>query len=205
MGCGAFGVPPPASETFVDASVDIVRFVDLPSARMPAARREIEEIFFEASLKRKFASVVARAAFRWRWLEQYLAREPELSFVAVDGRGVVRGYLVGSLSDPASLAAFGDLPYVRDLAPLTRMSPAHLHINVAAALRGQGVGSRLIEAFTGEARAAGARAIHVMTGAGMRNVGFYAREGFVERGRAASGGSEVVLLVRDLRDCTDGR
>ena len=62
--------------------------------------------------------------------------------------------------------------------------PAHLHINLAAAFRSQGIGAQLIEAFAGHAKRAGAPGMHAVTGKGMRNVRFYIRCGFTERATA---------------------
>ena len=40
--------------------------------------------------------------------------------------------------------------------------------------------------------------MHAVTGKGMRNVGFYARCGFVERATALWNGREIVFLGREL-------
>ena len=94
---------------------------------------------------------------------------------------------------------FADIGYFRtDFARLTRLFPAHLHINLDQRFRGQGIGARLIEAFAAIARRAGAPGVHAVTGRGMRNVGFYQRCGFFERGSALWNGGEIVFLGRSL-------
>ena len=116
----------------------------------------------------------------------------------MNAAGDVCGYLVGSLRDPAPRPEFNQLAYFADFAGLTIHYPAHLHINVANGLRSQGVGARLIEAFAQHAAAAGAPGMHIVTGAGMRNVGFYLRNGFDEVGRAPYKNGTVVMLGRKL-------
>jgi hypothetical protein len=41
--------------------------------------------------------------------------------------------------------------------------------------------------------------MHVVTGEGMRNVGFYLRRGFLQRACAQWNGRVVVFLARELR------
>ena len=84
------------------------------------------------------------------------------------------------------------------LPALTRRFPAHLHINLARRFRNRGIGARLIEAFAEIARQAGAPGLHVVTGRAMRNVRFYERCGFVERGSTRRNGRELVFLGRQL-------
>lgn len=58
--------------------------------------------------------------------------------------------------------------------------PAHLHVNVAAGRRGQGVGRRLIERYVRDLGAGRVRGVHLFCGAAAR--GFYLRLGFEELG-----------------------
>ncbi|MGI9426096.1 MAG: GNAT family N-acetyltransferase [Hyphomicrobiaceae bacterium] len=159
----------------------------------------IDAIFYEASNTQSYDSDAARRAFHWRWLGRYLAEEPDHAFLACDGAdGQVCGYLVGSLADPAQRAEFAEIGYFDAFAELTAAYPAHLHINVAAPYRSQGVGGQLIDRFARHARKHGVNGMHVVTGAGMRNVQFYERLGFRERGKVAWQDSEIVLLGRKL-------
>jgi len=164
----------------------------------PVARDGIETIFFEASGTKDFASADARDAFLERWLGRYLIHDPSHVFMAIDGQGAVAGYLVGCLDDPARTPRFSDIGYFAEFAHLTARYPAHLHVNLAARTRGAGVGSRLVEAFCEQLQAAGLLGVHVVTGQGVRNVGFYERLGFFERGVAAFNGHGIVFLGRDL-------
>lgn len=158
----------------------------------------LDEIFFEASNVKSFAGDLERADFRERWLGRYLNRDPQLAFIALEGGNEVAGYVVGALQDPVTSASFSDIWYFRQFAALTQRYPAHLHINLAPRYRNKGLGGALIARFVAEVRAAGAPGVHVVTGEGARNIGFYARNGFHQAGRAQQGAARVVFLARDL-------
>ncbi len=165
-----------------------------------AALAKIDEIFFESSSVQSFESDDARNGFRWLWMGRYLVEEPEHAFVALANGDPEKlcGYLVGSLDDPAPREEFRSLTYFESFAHVTPLFPAHLHINVARDYRSQGIGEQLIQTFLNHARATGCPGVHVVTGAGMRNVGFYERLHFVERARVAKGGGAAVLLGHQL-------
>lgn len=166
----------------------------------------VEEIFFEASGTKSFASDDERRTFCERWLGRYLAHDAGWFYVAMtapladesSGRGTVAGYLAGSLDDPATTPRFADIDYFRDLTPLTARYPAHLHINLAPQFRSRGWGEALIAAFAADAKKAGAPGMHVITGRGLRNVRFYAACGFTEVGSVVWRDRELVMLGRTL-------
>lgn len=174
----------------------------LARPRDDRARGEIDQIFFQSSGTRTFASEEARAAFYERWLGRYLSHDAAHAFLAVadpaSSKEAIAGYLVGSLDDPARTARFGDLAYFNHVAGLTALYPAQLHVNLADAWRGKGVGRALVEAFCAHARAAGSPGVHVFTGRGMRNVRFYEAAGFAEVGAVVWNGHEIVMLARSL-------
>lgn len=180
----------------MSAVTDIVRLASLTDRRVAVA--EVERVFFAASGTKAFANDAAREAFRERWLGRYLTHDAGHVFVALNGAGRIVGYLVGCLDDPARTARFSDIGFFADFAPLTARYPAHLHVNLDEAARGLGVGGLLVEAFCGQVRDAGLPGVHVVTGKGVRNVRFYERLGFLQRGAAAFNGHEVVFLGRDL-------
>jgi GNAT superfamily N-acetyltransferase len=163
---------------------------------------ELDQIFFDTSATKAFASEDVRAAFRERWLGRYLNHDAQHAFLAIVDPGAVdealAGYLVGSLDDPAQAPRFHDLAYFKTVADLTAQYPAQLHVNLAEAWRGQGVGRALVDAFCGHAQAAGLPGVHVFTGRGMRNVRFYESAGFAEVGAVAWNGGEIVMLGRRL-------
>ena len=160
---------------------------------------QIDAIFFEASSRTSFASGEERAAFRERWLGRYLQGGSDVVLVAQDPAGIVAGYLVGALENPAEQARFADIDYLRGaFRELCRRFPAHLHINLAPQFRGLGIGARLIDAFAAEAATAGAPGLHVVTAKAARNVRFYARCGLLEAGATVWNGREIVFLAKPL-------
>jgi GNAT superfamily N-acetyltransferase len=163
-----------------------------------AIREDLDQIFFEASGTRSFPSEVARRAFHDKWLGSYLHMNQEDAFVALTAEGRCAGYVVGALNDPAQDPRHADLSYFGAFAGLTATYPAHLHINVASQYRSVGVGAALVQAFVQHAAARGAPGIHVVTGKGMRNVGFYLRNGFVHLAETEWNGKHVVMLGRRL-------
>jgi GNAT superfamily N-acetyltransferase len=164
----------------------------------PRLLTQVDAIFFETAPLAP-ASGPERQAFRERWLGRYLAGSTDIVLVAMADAGTVAGYLVGALENPALQERFADIPYFRThFADLCRRFPAHLHINLASAFRGRGIGAELVEAFAKVAARAGAPGMHVVTGRGMRNVRFYERLGFRELGSAARNGGAALFLGREL-------
>jgi GNAT superfamily N-acetyltransferase len=173
-----------------------------PGKLTAALLAQIDTIFFEAA-SRPYPPGPEQEAFRERWLGRYLNGGSDALFLATEG-DTVAGYLVGAVDDPGLQDRFADIGYFRtDFAALCRQFPAHLHINLAPAFRSHGIGSRLIEAFADYAARQGAAGMHIVTGAGMRNVRFYERCGFQQRGAAARNGGEVVFLGRTLQPKPD--
>jgi GNAT superfamily N-acetyltransferase len=169
-----------------------------PGRLAPALLAQVDTIFFGAAT-RTYPPGHEREAFRERWLGRYLGGGTDALFLAIEGN-TVAGYLVGAIDNPALQTRFDDITYFRtDFAELCRQFPAHLHINLAPAFRSRGIGARLIEAFAAYATAQGAAGMHIVTGAGMRNVRFYERCGFQQRGAAERNGGVVVFLARSLQ------
>ncbi len=164
----------------------------------------LEKIFFEASATQSFANAEERSAFYERWLGRYLHHYPNDAYLAVTLSNEVVGYVVGCLDDPAGLPLFSDIAYFEAFAHLTAQYPAHLHINVDARYRSAGIGAQLIARFITHAENAGSPGVHLVTGADSRNVRFYNRQGFVERGRQVSNGVGSVFLARGLAAAAPG-
>jgi GNAT superfamily N-acetyltransferase len=175
----------------------------LPDDLSPNLTAQIDTIFFEAST-RSFPPGSERDAFRERWLGRYLRGGTDALFLAKQGNGTVAGYVVGAVENPALQDRFADIGYFRaEFADLCRQFPAHLHINLAPAFRSRGIGAGLIEAIADYAASHAAAGMHIVTGAGMRNVRFYERCGFSQRGAATFNGREVVFLGRTLQPRQD--
>ena len=161
-------------------------------------RQDVDAIFYAASATQNFTSPAARQAFHERWLGRYLDRFQDCTFLARDGRGAVVGYITGALADPAREPLFADIGYFQTLGALTARFPAHLHINLSAAARNQGIGGRLIEMFCDHAHKKGIRGVHVVTSQHSRNRSFYARMGFACETTITWGGHPIVFLARPL-------
>ncbi len=168
-------------------------------ALLPALLGGIDAIFQETT-SAKFRNEAERAAFRSLWLGQYLERDREHVYLALARDGGVAGYLVGCWDHPARSTRFAALGYFSAFATVADWFPAHLHINVTASARNQGIGAQLVEAFCARSAAAGIGGVHVVTGAEARNIRFYNRLGFIERARTSWNGNAVVFLGRDLKD-----
>lgn len=176
----------------------MVRIELLGDDATPESLREVERIFFLTSNRKTFPSEAARAEFQERWLGRYLLHDRAHAFVARAEDGAIAGYLIGSLDDPAESDRFDDIGYFADFADLTAVYPAHLHINLDEAWRSQGIGAMLIETFAVHARGRRAPGLHVVTGAGVRNVGFYARCGFEPLRELDWEGSRLLFMGRKL-------
>ncbi len=125
----------------------------------------------------------AQAAFHELWLGGYLRHDRELAYVALDGAPVcqvaeVVGYLVASQANQATDPRFASLGYLKDFAPQFPQYPVHLHMNIDARFRNQGLGRKLITALAADLRAMSVPGVHIVTSRAQRNVGFYHAAGF---------------------------
>lgn len=175
----------------------MVRIEPLGDDATPETLASVERIFFESSRRQTFADDAERSAFREQWLGRYLLHDREHAFVARADDGSVAGYLIGSLDDPAVAPRFADMGFFTELADLTARYPAHLHINLDAAWRSQGIGAQLVEHFAQHA-AQHAPGVHIVTGADARNVGFYRRCGFEPLRELDWKGSALLFMGRSL-------
>lgn len=172
----------------------------LPYGRVPNLARvegEIEAILLATAAQKDFGSTGEREAFRHRWLDRYVTRYFDDCFVALDRAGHAAGYLVGATQDVSAIPCFAEIAYFRAFARECRSHPGHLHVNVAPGLQGQGIGRRLVEAFSAHARRQGVPAIHVVTATGARSLTFYERAGFAPVKERDVGGKRLVLLGRE--------
>ena len=180
-------------------TIEIARLFELAEAEQLIPR--LDEIFFESSSVSTFESEERRLAFRERWLGQFLRCDPDWVYVAGCGLGDtsarhVVGYLIASPDDPWASGRFSELSYFENFSEFTRMYPAQLHVNLAPEARGQGIGSSMVERVMSDLASRGIPGAHVVTGRGMRNAGFYLRNGFEELGAAPWKGGDVLFLAR---------
>lgn len=174
----------------------ILRLIDARGDR-DALIGALDAIFYETAPLAP-AQEPARAEFHDLWLGQYLRHEPELCWVALDSGGNVTGYLVGCWDNPVGSPRFSRLDYFDTFAEAVARYPAHLHINLTVAARGKGLGAQLVARFAAATEHQGLPGLHVVTGAGMRNLRFYERIGFRRIASTRRGGGEVVFLGHDL-------
>lgn len=152
----------------------------------------------------------------------YVARHPDLAFVALTDDGRVAGYVVGTDDTRAFEDWFATewwprfaQRWPRPVAAVTRQDgiltyasgrragaepfgdsyPAHLHIDLLPELQGQGLGRELIETLIAALQARGVTGLHLA--ADVRNTGaiaFYPRLGFTR----IPSHDDVVAFAREL-------
>ncbi|MEZ5924888.1 MAG: GNAT family N-acetyltransferase [Hyphomicrobiaceae bacterium] len=162
-----------------------------------AEEEEVEEalaeIFFATAVRKDFANLAEREAFQHRWLDRYFYRHRTTCFYA---RGPDRrplGYVVACSVDVRRIPCFSDVPYFPAFADLLDRYPGHLHVNVAPARQGEGIGRALVDRAVVACRQEGAGGIHVVTAQAAPSAAFYSRCGFLEVARRNV--SERVLVM----------
>jgi GNAT superfamily N-acetyltransferase len=177
----------------------IVRYSELADPDL--MQQPLDAIFFDASHTKSFESAELRGVFRSRWLGRYLEARPELAHILFTGNRIapetLAGYVIGAHEDPALTDRYDDIGYFHLLSDVTRRYPAHLHINLRHDVRGRGLGSALMECFVADVAAAGLTGVHIVTGAGLRNVHFYKNNGFAFEHEFSWKGKSLVFLGRD--------
>ncbi len=155
-------------------------------------------IFEETAPPLSSLSPDARQAFFQKYFGVYLAT-PESFYLAIE-QGFVLGYLAGA---PQTLPLHFSLnPYLEQFrTEIESHYPAHLHMNLTAAARGMGLGSRLIAEFMTDLgkRAPAPRGVHIVTSKDAENVRFYLKNGF---GKAKEAGT-LLLMGRDQHGSED--
>jgi GNAT superfamily N-acetyltransferase len=160
---------------------DILPLTEKDTAEGSRLIREATQIFFETANIKVFESLPAQDAFYQRWFGHYLATDPLLFLLALDGNGATIGYLAGCLDSfsEAARIIISDIPfYTPAFCSALRDHPSHFHINVKPGYQGKGVGRLLIARFFNLCRDRGSPGIHVVTGAKSRAVKFYRACGF---------------------------
>lgn len=168
------------------------------AARNPQYYQQIQEIFWETSARSDFADLAEKKDFENRYLGIYLESYAEFVFVACEGQRVV-GYILGApdtLKAEAILKANLHMAIFEDM---YQRYPAHLHINLRAETRGQGIGSELIKAFEDYLIKKSVTGLHLITSSTARNVSFYLKNGFVHKVERLWNGRPLLLLGKTLQ------
>lgn len=140
--------------------------------------QSVETIFFESSIKKKFANAEEKAHFRFKYLDWYIKNHPELFFIAIDGDKNIQGYICGA-PDTAAESELSSLhPWFSLFSHLFLHYPAHLHINCAENARGVGLGTALLNVLENTLQSKQILGVHLVTSPEARNVGFYDRNGY---------------------------
>jgi GNAT superfamily N-acetyltransferase len=157
----------------------------------------VDAIFFASAATQTFASDEARSAFHDLWLGRYLRHFPDWCFAALDADGEVCGYLAGSpVSDRPPLP--GPDYFVAFPAELVAAFPGHIHVNVRADCRGQGLGEALVETFRRQCAARGVPGFHAVTASGSRPARFFAKCGLAPRATVTWRDRSLVFLGGEL-------
>jgi ribosomal protein S18 acetylase RimI-like enzyme len=160
-----------------------------PAIALAAAER----IFFASSSIQTFADTAAREKFRERWFGRYIDHYPDDVLVASRAGDVV-GYLAGCAVDMSTQPEFMHEVAPPDFVAAWPCFPAHLHVNMDATARGQGIGSLLVAHFAKSLVARDIPGVHVVTAANVRNVAFYRRNGFQILAEATVGSAVLCMM-----------
>ncbi|MEK7745054.1 MAG: GNAT family N-acetyltransferase, partial [Elusimicrobiota bacterium] len=139
---------------------------------------------------RRMGAARARA-FAERWVGPYERFLSRWTLRALR-KGRVAGYLTGCPDTRALIRFAGPDCEPAAAAPahlrrlVLRRYPAHLHMNVAPAFQGKGLGGRLIGRYLSMLKRSGARGVHLVCGEGPE--AFYMRKWFSLLERFRSGG-----------------
>lgn len=182
----------------VASDVCIKRFADLPAADHELINAGIDEIFFGASFQTSFRDEREREQFRALWVGRYLKDFPELCLIALRDT-TVAGYLAGYMPRGDTVHAFKDQHHMPVFADLHPAFPAHLHVNVHPLERSCGLGGQLVERFVDVCRENRCIGVHIVTGNGGRNNGFYRRLGFTHEVRRATENRDMIFMGRALQ------
>lgn len=155
----------------------------------------LREICLETSSFRR--NDTKTTAFLWlMYCDYYALCEPESVFVAADETDTAQGYILCAKDFKTYRRRFRAFfqPQADALGPyffgivrgemfvhslLSRRYPAHLHIDLSAAARHQGTGTRLMDALKAYLQQTGCPGVMLLCGADNKNaVQFYLRNGF---------------------------
>lgn len=139
---------------------------------------EVVEIFFESSGISQFKDQKHQDDFRYKYLDYYLKKFPELFFVMVENQKIL-GYVCGAYISSECEELYEKISHYQLFSDLYSQYPAHLHINTHHLARGKGIGAMLLKQFIDSIRKdCETYGVHIITSATSRNVNFYLKNGF---------------------------
>jgi len=151
----------------------------------PMDFEQVRTIFFATSAIQVFSSDDHRKQLEWKYLGWYLESQRPMFFVAEEPspgesteEAKILGYIACCPDTKSATELLSINPYLEIFSDLYDSYPAHLHINLAEASRGQGLGSQLIQHLEGILRDQGIRGLHLVTSPDARNRSFYRKNGF---------------------------
>lgn len=156
---------------------------------------QLDEIFFESSMKKEFRDEAERKEFQWKYLGFYLAHYPEYVWVAYSKK--VLGYVLG-MPVTKNPDLYKIQPHLKPFEDLFEKYPAHLHINCHFEARGLGVGSKLILAFEAQMRSLNLAGVHILTAPNSLNRSFYLKNGFTFESERLFGQNPILFMGRNL-------
>jgi GNAT superfamily N-acetyltransferase len=177
----------------------IVDFFKLLPPGQAQAVSDIQHIFFESSLRKKFGNECEKETFLKNWTSYYFENPTNQIWLWQNENGMTQSYLMGC-QDSAAAAKFYETRILSYLLfqDLFEQFPAHLHINTSPALRGQGVGSKLIRHYLEQLKKIGIKGVHLITSPDAANVDFYKRNGFNYSCLRGWRDSELLFLGQEL-------
>ena len=161
-----------------------------------SVKRQIEEIFFEASSRKEFDSEERRQSFYKRWCKDYQDYYSDEFFLLMEGNKLL-GYLSGCSNSHESLTKL-EVPGLSVFADLFNDFPAHLHINFHHDARGSGLGSILVNHYIEWLRSRHCKGLHLVTGRESKNRVFYERLGFNHHDEREFKGMQLFFMGKIL-------
>lgn len=156
---------------------------------------EVESIFFESSTRKEFKDQQERLDFQYKYLGHYLKHHRELALVAQNSE--VLGYCVAApQSDTQELKLIQ--PHLALFQEHFRAFPAHLHINLSAQARGQGIGGQLVLTLEEKLKEQQIPGLHIVTAPTSRNRSFYQRLGFHFEFEQSFKGADLLFMGKRL-------
>ncbi len=177
----------------------IVDYFKLSEKDQLAASRQIKEIFFESSSRKNFKTDLDKETFFKNWTSYYLDNPAQKIWLWQNKNAVTESYLMACCDSKAAKSYYESrIPSYVLFEDLFSQYPAHLHINSSPDVRGQGVGTKLIQHCIEQLRNLGLKGVHLITSPDARNVDFYKKNGFGFSTVRQFKDSELLFLGQEL-------